>query len=142
VLGIAAYWTGAAEVLVARFPNLRVHANQAFYSTVFVVLFPVWLLTTFGLNRFHYFTFDRGRQVGDIQRVWGSTRTFTANNISVSSLPDDFFVHRVLGLWWLGLGTGDVVVRFSDPGGGVHHEVITNVWRAKSKVEAVNRRIQ
>lgn len=141
-LGVAFHYVIGWEWAMAKFPELRVHMNQAFYAVVFCVLFPVWLLTTFIFNRFHYYTFNTGRQVGDIHVLGGGSKTFAAHSVSIVKLPDDIFVHRVLGLWWLGLGTGDVILTYSEPGGTAHREVIENIWRVDRKIRQINNRIQ
>ncbi len=142
IVGLLMHFAGAWSSIMQRFPDLRVHMNQAFYAVVFCVLFPIWVMTTFFFNKLHYYTFDHGKQVGDINRIGGGSRTFTANNVALLKRPDDIFVHRVLGLWWLGFGTGDVVLTYSEPGGGAHREVINNVWRVDHKIREINRRIQ
>ena len=55
LIGVVMYLTGFMGYAIARFPDLRVHMNQAFYGVIFTVLFPTWLLTTFVFNRMNYF---------------------------------------------------------------------------------------
>ncbi len=45
----------------------------------------------------------------------------------------------VLGLWFLGFGTGDIEVRFSTPGGGTRVYALKNVWRAAYVEKEINR---
>jgi len=142
IIGLLMHFNGWWGSIMQSFPDLRVHMNQAFYAVVFCVLFPVWVLTTFVFNRLHYYTFDHGKQVGDCSMIGGGSRTFAANNIALMKQPDDIFVHRVLGLWWLGFGTGDVVLTYTEPGGGSHREIINNVWQVDRKIREINRRIQ
>jgi hypothetical protein len=131
------YLYGWGEVQ-KRIPDLRVHMNQAFYGAVFVILFPVWMTTTFIFNKLNYYTFEPGRHIGIRHWIGGGDLNFISHDISVKKLPDDIFVHRILGLWWLGFGTGDVVLTYTEPGGAAHKEVIENVWRVDKKLRAVN----
>ena len=39
--------------------------------------------------------------------------SFSAPLVETSRQSDDIFVHRLLGLWFLGFGTGDIEVRFN-----------------------------
>ncbi len=141
-IAVIGQYLGAWSELMQRFPDLRVHMNQAFYTVIAGVLFVVWFFTTFVFNRLRYHTFDHGRQVGSIALIGGGSKTLAVQNISVAKLSDDIFVHRVLGLRWLGLGTGDIVLSYSEPGGGAHQEVIANVWRVDRKLAEINKRIQ
>ncbi len=140
--GAAIYFLGLSRVLLEAFPRLRIHMNQGFYGAVFSVLFPIWVLTTFFFNRFHYYSFAHGKQIGDVRRLGGGTRSFNAHNVAVHKLPDDIFVHRVLGLRWLGFGTGDIEVTFTEPGSGTQKWTIHNVWSADKRVREIEERIR
>jgi hypothetical protein len=48
-------------------------------------------------------------------------------------------VHRLLGLWFLGFGTGDIEVRFSTAGSGQKVYFLKNVWRAGHVEKEINR---
>ena len=50
-------------------------------------------------------------------------------------------VHKILGLCCLGLGTGDIEVKFDVPGGGSQHHVFENVWRPDAKVAMMEKLI-
>ena len=51
-------------------------------------------------------------------------------------------MHTLLGLRFLGLGTGDIEVKFDVPGGGSQHHVFKNVWRPDKKIANMERLIQ
>jgi len=51
--------------------------------------------------------------------------------------PDDLFRHKLLGLGFLGLGTGDVV--FKPAAAGSEPFIIENVWRSTEKQRRVER---
>jgi hypothetical protein len=59
--------------------------------------------------------------------------------VQTSRQSDDIFVHRLLGLWFLGFGTGDIEVRFSTPGAGQKVYHLKNVWRAAHVEKEINR---
>ncbi len=48
----------------------------------------------------------------------------------------------MLGLKFLGLGTGDIEVKFDVPGGGSQQHVFRNVWRPEAKIHVMERLIQ
>lgn len=141
IAGATLYYLGLHRVIIDAFPRLRVHMNQGFYGAVFVVLFPLWLLSTFVFNRFHYYMFAHGKQIGDMHRLGGGTKTFLAHNVSIHKLPDDIFVHRILGLWWLGFGTGDIEISFVDASGSTQKWVIHNVWNADRRISQIRERV-
>ncbi|MCB0031379.1 MAG: hypothetical protein KDE28_25890 [Anaerolineales bacterium] len=123
------------------FPLLKVHMNLSFYGTITVVLFPIWLITTTILNRLQYYSFHGSNNITIGNPIAEKKRNFIADNIEVSKLPDDIFVHRLLGLWWLGGGTGDVEIRFTTPSGGTETHIIKNVWRVGQKLDRITRTI-
>ncbi len=55
---------------------------------------------------------------------------------------DDLVVHTLLGLRFLGLGTGDIEVKFDVPGGGSQHHVFKNVWSPDKKIANMELLIQ
>ena len=59
--------------------------------------------------------------------------------VETSRQSDDIFVHRLLGLWFLGIGTGDIEVRFNTAGGGQRLYLLKNVWRAAHVEREINR---
>ena len=45
-----------------------------------------------------------------------AAESYTSPQVQTARQSDDIFVHRLLGLWFLGFGTGDIEVRFNTPG--------------------------
>lgn len=133
VLSGGLQWLFGWDEIFKLFPLLKVHMNLAFYVTFFVVLLPTWLLTTFLLNRLQYWSFSHGNQIKIGNPIGERQRMFVAHNIAVTKLPDDIFVHRILGLWWLGGGTGDLEISFTTPNGAIENHVIKNVWKASRR---------
>jgi lysylphosphatidylglycerol synthetase-like protein (DUF2156 family) len=118
------------------FPLLRLHINLGFYVAVFCILFPTWLLTTFVFNRLHSYHFKPGRQLSTVKLIGGGETNIATQNLVTKRLDDDIFVHRVLGLWPL-FGTGDIMITYQQPGGGVHYEIVENVVRASAKLKRI-----
>jgi hypothetical protein len=118
------------------FPLLRLHINLGFYVATVVVLFPVWLATTFFFNRLQQYRFRPGRQVSSIKMFGGGETNIASHTLSMHMLDHDIFVHRVLGLWPL-LGTGDIEVGYTKPDGSAHKEIIHNVVRPHAKMRDI-----
>ena len=112
---------------------IRVHMNLAFYVFVFVVSFAVWFYTAFIHARLTYGVVYPG-EVGWHSPLTGRFETFRPVNFQVGKRSDDIIVHGILGLGFLGLGTGDLHVKFGVPGGGSQVHVFRNVWRPDRKI--------
>lgn len=113
-------------------PLLRIHVNAAFYFVFSAGIFAIWLFAVFVLNRFTLYVFRPGKEIEKIDLLWGEDEVTAAQTITVRKRADDFIVHRLLGLWFLGYGTGDLSVSF-DTAAGHGRYTIKNVWRAKEK---------
>jgi hypothetical protein len=68
-----------------------------------------------------------------------AAESYTSPQVETSRQSDDIFVHRLLGLWFLGFGTGDIEVRFSTAGSGQKVYFLKNVWRAGHVEKEINR---
>jgi hypothetical protein len=137
VTAVAISWTVSWAWVFTKFPLLRVYVNQGGYAGTFVVLFPVWVATTFFFNKLHYLRFRPGRQVADVRPFGGGETSIASHTLQLTKRPEDVFVHRILGLWWLGLGTADIVVSYTKPDGGAHVEVFENVINPNRKIAAI-----
>jgi hypothetical protein len=112
--------------IVVFLPLLKVHMNLAFYLLLSSVLCVVWAMAMFGFDRLTYWYFSPG-EVGKRVIIGEGSETFVAQNVQLQRHAYDPFVHRFLGLWFLGFGTGDLEVRFSSPGGERLYS-LKNVW--------------
>jgi hypothetical protein len=130
-------WTLSWTWVFQQFPFLRLYMNQGVYVAVFTVLCPAWVLTTFLLNRLHYLRFRPGRQVADVRPFGGGEIAIASHALSLHKLPEDIFVHRILGLWWLGFGTADIEVAYTRPDGSAYREVFENVVHPTRKINAI-----
>jgi len=121
-------------------PLLLVHMNLAFYMLISTVLFVVWFVIVFVIDRLSYWRF-RGTQVERVQKfasVLGrAPESWSVMHIRLTSYSDDLLAHKFLGLGLLGLGTSDVDARLTIFGGGSEHFRIENVWRAATALKQV-----
>ena len=99
------------------FPLLLVHMNLAFYLLFSGLLLVAWLFVVLGTDHFTYWEFGPELDRQEIL-VHRAAESFTSPQVETSRQSDDIFVHRLLGLWFLGFGTGDIEIRFSTPGSG------------------------
>jgi hypothetical protein len=120
---------------------VKVHMNMAFYVIMFAVSFILWMYVTFIHARFTYGFVNAG-EIGWRSPLTGQTETFRPLNFQVAKRSDDIIVHTLLGLRFLGLGTGDIDVKFDVPGGGSQHHTFRNVWRPDTKIANMERLIQ
>jgi hypothetical protein len=120
---------------------MKVHMNMAFYVMVFVISFAIWVYVTFIHSRLTY-GFVHAGEVGWRSPLTGQTESYRPLNFQVIKRSDDLIVHTLLGLRFLGLGTGDIEVKFDVPGGGSQHHVFKNVWRPDKKIANMERLIQ
>jgi hypothetical protein len=112
---------------------IKVHMNLAYYVVVFVVSFVIWFYTAFIHARLTYGMVNPG-EVGWRSPLTGQIETYRPLNFQVIKRSDDIIVHKILGLRFLGLGTGDIEVKFDVPGGGSQIHLFKNVWRPDAKI--------
>lgn len=112
---------------------IKVHMNLAYYVVVFVVSFLIWFYITFIHARLTYGVVNPG-EVGWRSPLTGQLETYHPLNFQVIKRSDDLIVHKILGLRFLGLGTGDIDVKFDVPGGGSQQHLFKNVWRPDAKI--------
>lgn len=138
VVGLLVQLTHGWDQLLSYIPLLLVHMNLAYYVFFSTVLLVAWVFSIFVSDRFVYWEFSPG---GISKRVLFSegSENFTTPQVETLRQSDDIFVHRVLGLWFLGFGTGDLDVRFGTPGGGQRIYHLKNVWRVGHAEREINR---
>ncbi len=138
VMGLLIQLTYGWDQLLSFLPLLLVHMNLAFYILFSTLLLAAWVFAVFIADRFVYWEFTPG---GISKRVLFSegSENFTSPHVETMRQSDDIFVHRVLGLWFMGFGTGDLDIRFSTPGGGQRIYHLKNVWRVGKIERDINR---
>ena len=129
-------WTAVFDQLTL----IKVHMNLAYYVIVFVVSFVIWFYTAFIHARLSYGVVNAG-EIGWRSPLTGQMETHRPLNFQVVKRSDDIVVHTLLGLRFLGLGTGDIDVKFDVPGGGSQHHLFKNVWRPDAKIGRMERLI-
>jgi hypothetical protein len=134
---MAVGWTYVWDLLTL----VKVHMNLAYYVVVFAITFALWVYIAFIHSRLTYGFVNPG-EVGWRSPLTGQVESFRPLNFQVSRRSDDLIVHTLLGLKFVGLGTGDIEVRFDIPGGGSQHHVFRNVWRPDTKVQIMEDLIQ
>lgn len=121
-------------------PALLVHMNLAFYLLLSTVLFVVWFVIVFIVDRLSYWRV-RGTQVERVQlfgRALGrAPESWSALHVRLTRYSDDLIAHKILALGFLGLGTSDIEAKVSIFGGGHEQFRIENVWRAAKPLQAV-----
>lgn len=118
-------------------PELRVHMNLAFYMLVSTGLLAIWIVVVFFIDQLTYWRFAGG-QVVESHRLGNATgHVYDTRGMLMRRNPDDLFRHKLLGLGFLGLGTGDVVFKAAMPGSEPF--VIENVWCSNEKQRRVER---
>ncbi len=108
---------------------LRVHLNLAFYLTFSSLLLMIWLFVIVFVDHFTWWRFSPGQVVEEHRIGQATGHAYNTEGMVVRRLPDDLFRHRILGLGFLGLGTGDFIVK---PPYEESFEIL-NVWKAGRK---------
>jgi hypothetical protein len=138
--GGATYAAMHTPGLWAEPPSLLLHMNLAFYLLLSSVLFLIWFVIVFIVDRLSYWRV-RGTQVEKVQ-LFGSAlgrapESWSAMHIRMTRYSDDLIAHKILALGFLGLGTSDIDAKVSIFGGGHEQFRIENVWRAARPLKAV-----
>jgi len=137
---VATYFVMTMPGLWSTPPSLLLHMNLAFYLLVSTVLFIVWFVIVFIVDRLSYWRV-RGTQVERVQ-MFGSVlgrapESWSVMHIRLTRYSDDIIAHKILALGFLGLGTSDIDVKLSIFGGGHEQFRIENVWRASGPMKAI-----
>jgi hypothetical protein len=140
VIGLLVHLTVGWTPIFDQLTLIKVHMNLAYYVVVFVVSFAIWFYVTLIHARLTYGVVNPG-EIGWRSPLSGQLETYRPLNFQVIKRSDDLIVHKILGLYFLGLGTGDIDVKFDVPGGGSQHHVFRNVWRPDVKIGRMERLI-
>jgi hypothetical protein len=138
VLGLVVQLTAGWTEILQFFPLLLVHMNLAFYLLFSGVLLAAWLFVVLGTDHSVFWEFGPN-SIAKKYRFTGGAESYTSPQVETSRQSDDIFVHRLLGLWFLGFGTGDIEIRFSTAGSGQKVIFLRNVWRAAYVEKQINR---
>ncbi|WP_439544116.1 hypothetical protein [Hyphomicrobium sp.] len=138
--GVATYLVMNTPGLWVTPPNLLLHMNLAFYLMISSILFLVWFVIVFIVDRLSYLRV-RGTQVERVQ-LFGSAlgrapESWSVLHIRLARYSDDLIAHKILALGFLGLGTSDIDAKLSIFGGGHEQFRVENVWKASTPLKAV-----
>jgi hypothetical protein len=138
VIGLVTQMTVGWNEILQYFPLLLVHMNLAFYLLFSTILFVAWAFVILGTDHSSYWEFAPNSIA---KKYWftDAAESYTSPQVETSRQSDDIFVHRLLGLWFLGFGTGDIEIRFSTAGSGQKVFFLKNVWRAGHVEKEINR---
>jgi hypothetical protein len=130
VISILRWWDDIFNVL----GGLHIYMNMAGYLFVSLTLFGLWALTVFVYDERKYILFTPG-QMRVCLEIGAGEDTYDVRNMVVKKQQDDLFRHRILGLWFLGLGSGDLIINTA----GARQEtiVVPNVWRVSQRLARV-----
>lgn len=137
VAGLAVQLLGVWSEVLHFGGLLLVHMNLAFYVFFSGLLFFAWAFAIFVADRFTYWEFSPGA-IAERMRFTEGGSNYVAVQVHTARQSDDIFVHKILGLGFIGFGTGDLDVRFSTPGGERSYH-LKNVWAAGRTERAINR---
>jgi hypothetical protein len=138
VIGLLVQMAYGWDELLGFVPLLLVYMNLAFYVLFSSALLVAWLFTTFVSDRLRRYEFAPG-SISRRMTLTEGGENFVSRQVHTARQSDDVFVHRLLGLWFLGFGTGDIEIRFSTPGAGQRVYLLKNVWRVAAVERAINR---
>lgn len=138
--GAATYFIMNVPGLWSTPPSLLLHMNLAFYLLVSSVLFLVWFVIVFIIDRLSYWRF-RGTQVERVQRFAGvlgrAPESWSIMHIRLTRYSDDLIANKILALGFLGQGTSDIDAKVTIFGGGHEQFRIENVWRAAAPLKQI-----
>jgi hypothetical protein len=133
ILGLVVHMSVGWVAVFDQLTLIKVHMNLAYYVVVFVVSFAIWFYAAFIHARLTYGVVNAA-EVGWRSPLTGQIETYKPLNFHVGKRSDDLIVHKILGLGFIGLGTGDIIVKFDVPGGSSQNHVFKNVWRPEAKI--------
>jgi hypothetical protein len=124
IFAVAGWW----ETIFARLGQLSIHINLGGYLLIATVLFVIWLINFFVLDRQIYMVFTPG-QVRMRLEIGGEETVYDTTGMVVQKQRGDMFRH-----WILGFGSGDLIVR---PVGVMNPIELPNVLRVTRVVRAI-----
>ncbi len=135
ILMLAGYW----EKIINAFTLLDIRINLGGYLFTSVGLLIIWLAAFFFFDRQIYVTFSPGQvrvrtEIGDGEKVYDSY------GLTFEKQRSDLFRHWILGLSFLNIGTGDLIIKTS--GAQMHTFDLPNVLCVDSKIRAIEQLLQ
>ncbi|GEM_PF-180003 len=129
IMGSIILWAAELwEPILAHFGQLKIFINLGGYLTLSAVLFVLWFINFFIMDRQTYMIFTPGQVRVRLEIGGGETVYDTAGMVFFKE-RSDMFRH-----WVLGFGSGDLVVR---PAGLGHVLELPNVLRVGKRVKQI-----
>jgi len=135
ILMLAGYW----EKITSAFSLLDIRINLGGYLFTATGLLIIWLIAFMFFDRQIYVTFSPGQlrvrtEIGDGEKVYDAT------GLTFEKQRSDIFRHGILGLWFLNIGTGDLIIKTS--GAQNHTFDLPNVIGVEYKIKAIEQLMQ
>jgi len=135
ILMLAGYW----EKISSAFSLLDIRINLGGYLFTSTGLLIIWLVAFMFFDRQIYVTFSPGQlrvrtEIGDGEKVYDAT------GLTFEKQRSDIFRHGILGLWFLNIGTGDLIIKTS--GAQNHTFDLPNVISIERKIKSIEQLMQ
>ena len=135
ILMLAGYW----EKITSAFSLLDIRINLGGYLFTSTGLLIIWLIAFMFFDRQIYVTFSPGQlrvrtEIGDGEKVYDAT------GLTFEKQRSDIFRHGILGLWFLNIGTGDLIIKTS--GAQNHTFDLPNVIWLEYKIKSIEQLMQ
>jgi hypothetical protein len=133
LLAIGIQWTFGWAALFGQLAFLLVYMNLAFYLFLSTFFLVIWVISFFIMSRFTYWRFTHGQVTA--HRFGGLDHSLDTLGMGVKKLPDDLFLH-----WLLGLGAGDLELTMG--GEKFLIENVLNVRGRAQQAQTIIRRVK
>jgi hypothetical protein len=129
MLVLILYLADALGTIFHSVGQLGIYVNMGGYFLISTVLFILWALNFFILDRMTYMIFTPG-QVRVRLEIGGGEKVYSAANITVQKQRSDFFRH-----WGLGLGSGDILLFPPNADSPIEMHNVLRVGRVVKEIE-------
>jgi hypothetical protein len=137
---VIVYFAGGLSEIFGALHLLYIYMNEAFYAAIATFLFTIWAIVVFGVDHLMYYRIKPGQLSVEHRIGQQHDMDIPTVGMTVRRIVPDLFRHQILGLSFLGIGTGDLICR---PSAISHHEplVIENVIRLSRKFRDIENKI-
>jgi hypothetical protein len=129
LLAIILYLSNAWGPIFHSIGLQSIYINMAGYVVISTVLFALWILNFFVLDRMTYMIFTPG-QVRVRVEIGGGEMVYDAGGMTVTKQRNDVFRH-----WGLGFGSGDLLIFPLNAGHAIEMPNVLRVGRVVAEIE-------
>jgi hypothetical protein len=129
MLGVILYLSNAWGLIFRNVGQLAIYINMGGYLLISSVLFALWALNFFVLDRMTYMIFTPG-QVRVRLEIGGGEMVYDATSMTVQKQRADMFRH-----WVLGMGSGDLFIWPLNAGHAIELPNVLRVGRVVREIE-------